>query len=79
MKVPNKIYIPFYPNDDGLDTHLGTDWFDSKDIDQYVEGWNEYINKDTLIDKLYKWMEEDTTVADYYSKEQFKKVIDSMF
>lgn len=52
MKAPDKIYIPFYPNDDGLDTHLGDDWFDSKDIDQYVEGWKEYIRKDALIELI---------------------------
>lgn len=54
MKAPNKIYIPFYPNDDGIDTHLGDDWFDSKDIDQYVEGWKEYIREGALIE----WLEE---------------------
>ena len=50
MITPDKIYIPFYPNDGGIDTHLGDDWFDSKDIDQYVEGWKEYIRKDALIE-----------------------------
>lgn len=54
MKAPNKIYIPFYPNDDEIDTHLGDDWFDSKDIDQYVEGWKEYICKDALME----WIQE---------------------
>lgn len=54
MKAPNKIYIPFYINDDGIDTHLGDDWFDSKDIDQYVEGWKEYICKDALME----WIQE---------------------
>lgn len=52
MKAPNKIYIPFYLNDDGIDTYLGDDWFDSKDIDQYVEGWKEYIRKDTMIELI---------------------------
>lgn len=54
MITPDKIYIPFYPNDGGIDTHLGDDWFDSKDIDQYVEGWKEYIHKDALISFLEK-------------------------
>ena len=39
----------------------------------------EYISKDALIDKLYKWFEEDTTVADYYTKKDFAKVVDELF
>ena len=39
----------------------------------------EYISKDALIDKLYKWLEEDTTVADYYTKDAFAKVVDKLF
>lgn len=70
MKVSDKIYIPFYPNDDGIDTHLGDDWFDNKDIDQYVEGWKEYINKDALLEWLEyekEWFE-GTDIEPHYQK-----------
>ena len=43
------------------------------------DGVKEYISKDALIDKLYKWFEEDTTVADYYTKDAFAKVVDKLF
>jgi len=49
MITPDKIYIPFYPNYDGIDTHLSDEWFEGKVID-HVEGWKEYIHKDTLIE-----------------------------
>lgn len=53
MKAPDKIYIPFYPNYDGIDTHLSDEWFEGKAID-HVEGWVEYIRKDALIE----WIQE---------------------
>ena len=51
MKTPDKIYIPFYPNYDGIDTHLSDEWFEGKAID-HVEGWTEYIRKDALIELI---------------------------
>ena len=54
MKAPDKIYIPFYPNDNGDGTHLGEDWYRNTDIDQFVGGWVEYIRKDALLEKLEK-------------------------
>lgn len=70
--MPDKIYINCKPQ-----CPIG--FFALKN--EKIQGLNyniEYINKDALIDKLYKWFEEDTTVADYYTKESFKKVIDNM-
>ena len=56
MKAPNKIYIPFYPNYDGIDTHLSDEWFEGKAID-HVEGWKEYIHKDALMEWVEKEIE----------------------
>lgn len=53
MITPDKIYIPYYPNYDGIDTHLSDEWFEGKAID-HVEGWKEYIRKDTLEEILRK-------------------------
>lgn len=49
MIIPDKIYIPYYPNYDGIDTHLSDEWFEGKAID-HVEGWKEYIRKDALME-----------------------------
>lgn len=49
MITPDKIYIPYYPNYDGIDTHLSDEWFEGKAID-HVEGWKEYICKDALME-----------------------------
>lgn len=54
MITPDKIYIPFYPNYDGIDTHLSDEWFEGKAID-HVEGWKEYIHKDALLE----WVESE--------------------
>jgi hypothetical protein len=51
MKAPDKIYIAVYPNDDGLDTHLG-DWYSEPEF--HAEDNLEYINKDALLEKLEK-------------------------
>lgn len=51
MKAPETIYIAVYPNDDGLDTHLG-DWYSEPEY--HAEDNLEYIRKDTLIE----WLEE---------------------
>lgn len=64
MKAPDKIYIPYYPNYDGIDTHLSDDWFDSRDIDQYVEGWKEYIHKDALIE----WLQKEYKIVSWYDE-----------
>lgn len=64
MEAPSKIYIPFYPNYDGIDTHLSDEWFEGKAID-HVEGWIEYIHKDVLIEWLRKKYE---TVSWYDEK-----------
>lgn len=56
MKAPNKIYIPYYPNYDGIDTHLSDEWFEGEDID-HVEGWVEYICKDVLMEWVESEME----------------------
>ena len=66
MKAPDKLSMdPCRFSDVGI--------FDV-DEDEVV-----YIRKDAVVDKLYKWFEEDTTVADYYSKEAFAKVVDKLF
>ena len=56
MITPDKIYIPYYPNYDGIDTHLSDEWFEGKAID-HVEGWKEYIHKDTLMEWVKSEME----------------------
>ena len=68
MKAPDKIYINVHPL--GVDYSIVT-------IPDF--GGVEYIRKDALVDKLYEWMDKNTTVTDYYSKEDFKKVIDTLF
>lgn len=70
MKAPDKIYVPQHNIEAGNIQELG---------ELIVAGSTEYIRKDALIDILYKWLEEETTVADYYSEKQFKKVIDNLF
>lgn len=71
QKLPEKIYIGTrkseFPGD--VISTVDKDWPNAK----------EYINKEVMIDKLYKWLEEDTTVADYYTKEDFVKVVDKLF
>ena len=69
MEAPDKIYLV-------KTTRIINEWRTAPNplCDNY-----EYINKNVLVDKLYKWLEEDTTVADYYSKEAFKNVIDKLF
>lgn len=57
MIIPDKIYIPYYPNYDGIDTHLSDEWFEGKVID-HVEGWKEYIRKDALLE----WIQEARAV-----------------
>lgn len=57
MIIPDKIYIPYYPNYDGIDTHLSDEWFEGKAID-HVEGWKEYIRKDALLE----WIQEARAV-----------------
>lgn len=49
MKTPDKIYIAVYPNDDGLDTHLG-DWYSEPEF--HAEDNLEYINKNVLLEWL---------------------------
>jgi hypothetical protein len=73
MKAPDKIYIAETPN------KLIEIWSEEPTEPKPYITEHEYIRKDALIDKLYKWMDESTTVTDYYSKEVFKKVIDDLF
>ena len=79
MITPDKIYIPYYPNYDGIDTHLSDEWFEGKAID-HVEGWKEYIRKDALME----WTKECFRLQDggsWYSKgaaDAFSKVIDKL-
>lgn len=69
MKAPDKIYIQ-------IDKPTGAMFVN---YDKNDEANIDYIRKDAIVDKLYKWFEEDTTVADYYSKEAFAKVVDKLF
>ena len=62
MKAPDKIYIQ-------IDKPTGAMFVN---YDKNDEANIDYIRKDAIVDKLYKWFEEDTTVADYYSKEAFE-------
>lgn len=77
MYTPNKIYIAVYPNDDGLDTHLG-DWYSEPEF--HAEDNLEYIHKDALIE----WLKECFRLQDggsWYSKgaaDAFSKVIDKL-
>lgn len=52
MKAPDKIYIAVYPNDDGLDTHLG-DWYSEPEF--HAEDNLEYINENALLE----WIESE--------------------
>lgn len=70
MKAPDKVYID--------DLAVINDCATKISLKQ-LPNFSEYIRKDALVDKLYKWMDEETTVTDYYSKEDFKKVIDNLF
>lgn len=55
MYTPNKIYIAVYPNDDGLDTHLG-DWYSEPEF--HAEDNLEYVRKDALMNYFHKRVEE---------------------
>lgn len=68
MKAPDRIYIPFYPNYDGIDTHLSDEWFEGKAID-HVEGWVEYIRKD-IVDETIKTAEDHAYFA---GQEKFRE------
>ena len=70
QKAPDKIFVGI--KTDGVFSTYTT-------VGKNYPGAVEYISKEALIDKLYKWFEEDTTVADYYTKEAFAKVVDKLF
>ena len=57
MKAPETIYIAVYPNDDGLDTHLG-DWYSEPEY--HAEDNLEYIRKDALLE----WLENKIKISD---------------
>ena len=71
QKLPEKIYVGTRKSELSGDviTTVDKDWPNAQ----------AYINKEAMIDKLYKWFEEDTTVADYYSKDAFVEVVDKLF
>lgn len=71
QKLPEKIYIGTRKSEFPGDV-IST-------VDKDYPNAQEYINKEAMIDKLYKWFEDDTTVADYYTKDNFKKVVDKLF
>ena len=73
MKTPEKIYIGTVPSTVEPNSTVYTT------VTKDFPGAKEYINKEALIDKLYKRFEEDTTVADYYTKDSFAKVVDKLF
>lgn len=73
MKAPDKIYIPFYPNYDGIDTHLSDEWFEGKAID-HVEGWIEYIRKDALMEWTNKILQDTADRLDFRSNQAFAEL-----
>ena len=70
QKLPEKIYIGTRKSEFPGDV-IST-------VDKDYPNAQEYVNKKVMIDKLYKWLEEDT-VADYYTKEDFVMVVDKLF
>jgi len=71
QKLPEKIYIGTKKSEFPGDV-ITT-------VDKNYPNAKVYINKEAMIDKLYKWLEDDTTVADYYTKKDFAKVVDELF
>lgn len=43
-------------------------------------GGNEtlFVDKDKFVDKIYDWLEKETLVADYISRDSFKKSMDKI-
>lgn len=58
--IPNKIYIPLYPNLDTDGFHLGDDWMEKPDSYSKCEHV-EYIRKDALLE----WLKEK--ISDYWA------------
>lgn len=52
--IPNKIYIPLYPNLDTDGFHLGDDWMEKSDSYSKYEHV-EYIRKDALLEWAENW------------------------
>ena len=71
QKLPEKIYIGTRKSEFPGDV-IST-------VDKNYPNAKQYINKEAMIDKLYKWFEDDTTVADYYTKKDFTEVVDKLF
>lgn len=49
MQVPDTIYVAVYPDDDGINTHLG-DWYSEPEY--RAQDNIEYIRKDALLEWL---------------------------
>ncbi len=77
MKAPDKIYIPYYPNYDGIDTHLSDEWFEGKAID-HVEGWIEYICKDVLLEWIKANLQDRDNWNEKSAAEAFCETIDKL-
>ena len=72
--IPDKIYIPLYPNLDTDGFHLGDDWMEKSDSYSKCEHV-EYIRKDALLKWAKKKQYESLTiVADNFWKEVIDKL-----
>lgn len=49
MKVPDTIYVAVYPDDDGINTHLG-DWYSEPEY--RAQDNIEYVRKDALLELI---------------------------
>lgn len=72
--IPDKIYIPLYPNLDTDGFHLGDDWMEKPDSCSKCEHV-EYLRKDALLEWAKKKQYESLTiVADNFWQEVIDKL-----
>lgn len=75
--IPDKIYIPLYPNLDTDGFHLGDDWMEKPDSYSKCKHV-EYIRKDALLEWLRKTKDEALNEVPMLDVLTLQKVIDNL-
>ena len=73
--IPNKIYIPIYPNYNLDGEHLGEDWM----YEPHKEFNNaEYIRKDALLEFINEKLQESADRLDFRTNKAYAEVLDKL-
>ena len=78
--IPDKIYIPLYPNLDTDGFHLGDDWMEKPDSCSKCEHV-EYLRKDALLEWArlgLEMLDDDTSPVAQAAKAVFNGLIDKL-